>query len=177
MKKLVAITLSALMLLSMAACASTSDADKSTAIEPNPTPEATESVGGQPIEPAVDVAYTATSVESSQKSANDAKAETEKAETGTEAEGATADGLRPDFKRAMDAYEGFYAEYCEFMAEYYANPTDMGLLMQYSQLMQESLEMNDAFEQWNSENLTDEELKYYLEVNSRVLQMLAEVMA
>lgn len=91
-------------------------------------------------------------------------------------EAESAEGIRPEFKNAMDSYEGFYVKYCEFMAEYKNNPTDMGLLMQYSQMMQQLVEMDEAFAAWESEDLSSEELKYYLEVNNRVMQMLVGVM-
>lgn len=91
-------------------------------------------------------------------------------------EAESAEGIRPEFKNAMDSYEDFYVKYCEFMAEYKNNPTDMGLLMQYSQMMQQLVEMDEAFDTWESEDLSSEELKYYLEVNNRVMQMLVGVM-
>lgn len=172
MKKLIAFILCAAALFALAACGAPSDsstAPSPTAAastgEPNPKPAEVETVvpmASHDIAPSTDTA---------KKTASEPKSAAE-----SETEAATADGLRPDFKRAMDSYEAFYEEYCEFMAQYKANPTDMNLLMQYSQLLQESVEMNDAFEKWNSEDLTNEELKYYLEVNSRVLQMLAQVM-
>lgn len=176
MKKLIAFILCAAALLALAACGASSDlpaapeptAAASTA-EPSPVPAAVETAA--PTE----IPDTAPAPDAAKKAKPEPAAEPEPA-TESETEAAAVDGLRPDFKRAMDSYEAFYAEYCEFMAQYKANPSDMNLLMQYSRLLQESVEMNDAFEKWNSEDLTNEELKYYLEVNSRVLQMLAQVM-
>lgn len=86
-----------------------------------------------------------------------------------------ADGIRSDFKEAMDAYEAFYDEYCEILKKYYENPTDMTLLTQYSSLMSKAVEMEDAFAKWESEDLNAAELEYYLQVNSRVMQKLANV--
>ena len=48
---------------------------------------------------------------------------------------ASADGMRPEFKEAMDAYEAFYDEYCDFMVSYQKNPTDIKLIAQYGQLL------------------------------------------
>ena len=61
------------------------------------------------------------------------------------AEGAEelVDGMRPEFKEAMDSYEAFYDEYCDFIKKYNDNPS---------------------------------ELKYYLDVNNRVMQNLVDVM-
>ena len=39
-----------------------------------------------------------------------------------------------------------------------------------------AVEMDEAFQAWEDEDLNNEELKYYLEVNNRVMQMLVDVM-
>ncbi len=85
------------------------------------------------------------------------------------------DGMRPAFKEAMDAYEAFYTEYCEFMQEYSENPTDLTLLAKYSDMLVKAEEMNEAFEEWDEDELNSEELKYYLDVNNRVMKMLVDV--
>lgn len=84
-------------------------------------------------------------------------------------------GIDPDFKAAMDAYESFYVEYCDFMKKYAANPTDLTLLAKYADMLSKAAEMDKAFEEWDEDDLNDEELKYYLEVNNRVMQMLVDV--
>lgn len=85
-------------------------------------------------------------------------------------------GIDPDFKAAMDAYEAFYDEYCDILQKYSKNPTDMTLLLEYSKLMAKAVEMDEAFAKWESEDLNSEELKYYLEVNNRVMQKMVDVM-
>jgi hypothetical protein len=87
----------------------------------------------------------------------------------------TSLGMRPEFKEAMDAYEEFYDEYSDFMVKYKENPTDLTLLTQYGKLMNEVLEMDEAFKAWGKEELNDAELKYYLEVNNRVMQKMIDV--
>lgn len=89
---------------------------------------------------------------------------------------ADASGIRPEFKDAMDAYEAFYDEYCNILKQYYANPTDMTLLTKYTELMTKVVEMDEAFAKWENEDLNNDELKYYLEVNNRVMQKLVDVM-
>ncbi len=89
---------------------------------------------------------------------------------------ASVTGIRPDFKQAMDEYEAFYDEYCELMKKYKENPTDLSLLSQYTAFMTEAIEMSEAFEAWDQEEMTSEELKYYLEVNNRVLQKMADLL-
>ena len=85
-----------------------------------------------------------------------------------------SDTIRSEFKEAMDSYEAFYTEYCEFMKEYSENPTDLTLLAKYSDMLVKAEEMNEAFEEWDEDELNSEELKYYLDVNNRVMKMLVD---
>ena len=91
----------------------------------------------------------------------------------TEANNTT--GLRPEFKEAMDSYEAFYDEYCSFMIEYQKNPTDINLLFKYTEMLTKLSEMDAAFKSWDQNELSDEELKYYLDVNNRVMQKLIDI--
>lgn len=93
-------------------------------------------------------------------------------ETTTDSENA----IRPEFKKAMDAYEEFYDEYCDLMAQYTKNPTDFSLLTKYGNMLSKMTEIDAAFEKWNDADMTTAEAAYYLEVNGRVLQKLAKVM-
>lgn len=84
-------------------------------------------------------------------------------------------GMRRDFKSAMDSYEAFYDEYYEFMLEYKNNPTDLTLLSKYSELLIKAAEMDAAFKSWDENEMNDTELKYYLEVNNRIMQKLVDI--
>ena len=95
--------------------------------------------------------------------------------TTTPATSAPSNGLRPDFKKAMDDYESFYKEYCSFMKKYNANPGDLSLLTQYASMLSQAADMSASFDAWEEDDLTPAELKYYTEVNARVMKMLAEV--
>ena len=83
------------------------------------------------------------------------------------------DEIRPDIKEAIDKYESFMNQYCDFMKSYDA--TDMSLLSEYSELMTEYAEMSASFDAIENEDLTTAELAYYMEVQSRVSQALLEV--
>ena len=61
------------------------------------------------------------------------------------------------------------------MTTYNENPTDMTLLRQYAEIMDRAVEAEEAFSQWDDEDLNSEESKYYLEVNNRVMQKLLDV--
>lgn len=85
------------------------------------------------------------------------------------------DGMRPEFKEAMDSYEEFYDEYCDFMKKYNSDPTDTELLKDYSTMMTKLADMDEKFKAWEEKDLNTKEQKYYLEVNNRILQKLVEV--
>ena len=85
------------------------------------------------------------------------------------------DAIRPDFKAAMDSYEEFFDEYCELIQAIEQDASDLALLAKYGTFMAREAEMTRDFEAWESEDLTDAELKYYMEVNLRVQQKLLSV--
>lgn len=84
-------------------------------------------------------------------------------------------GMRPEFKEAMDSYEAFYDEYCDFMKKYEANPSDMTLITEYANMVSKLADMDAKFNAWDESEMNAAELKYYAEVNSRVAQKLLEV--
>lgn len=99
------------------------------------------------------------------------KEETKPAETTS----SSSNGIRSDFKEAMDSYEQFMDEYCSFMKKYTkSNGTDMSLLADYSKYMSKYSDMATKFENWKSKT-NEAELKYYLQVQTRVNQKLLEV--
>lgn len=85
------------------------------------------------------------------------------------------DGMRPAFKEAMDSYEAFYEDYVALMKKYNENPSDMELMKKSFELMEKSVEVNEKFEAWDEDEMNDAELKYYLKVQARVLEKLANV--
>lgn len=91
------------------------------------------------------------------------------------AEPTAEDGLRPEFKDAMDSYEAFYNEYCEVLKKYMANPSDFSILGKYMDLMGKLSDRDAKFEAWESEDFNAEELKYYMDVNNRVMKKLLEI--
>ena len=96
-------------------------------------------------------------------------------ETESETTVQVSNGIRPEFKEAMDAYEAFYKDYCDFMKKYSENPADLSMLTEYASMLVKLNEMNQAFESWDSADMNNEELKYYLDVNNRVTKMLVDV--
>lgn len=84
-------------------------------------------------------------------------------------------GLRPEFKEAMDSYEEFMNEYVAFMKKYKENPSDLSLLADYAKFMGKYAEVTRDFEKWNSEDMNNDEMAYYLDVQTRVTKKLLEV--
>ena len=107
------------------------------------------------------------SAKQQQNNANSAKQQQNNAKS--------ANGLRSDFKAAMDSYESTMNEYVEFMKKYKANPSDAELISAYSDYMQKYADTANKFQSWESNNLNNAELSYYLAVQARVTKKLAEV--
>lgn len=85
------------------------------------------------------------------------------------------DGMRKDFKDAMDSYEAFMDEYVSFMKKYSDNPSDVGLLADYTKYMSKYADMVEKFDKWESEGLNDAELAYYIDVQARVSKKFLEI--
>lgn len=83
-------------------------------------------------------------------------------------------GLRKDFKEAMDSYESFMDEYCNLMLKLSKNPSSLSLLTSFSSYMAEYANVEDKFEKWESNDLNDAELAYYIDVQARVTKKLLE---
>ena len=86
-----------------------------------------------------------------------------------------SEGIRPEIKEALDGYESFFDGYCEFMIKYQENPDDLDMLADYIDIMYEYDEVMEKLEELNNIELTDEEEKYYLEVQSRITSKLLSI--
>lgn len=75
----------------------------------------------------------------------------------------------------MDSYEAFMDEYVAFMKKYKENPNDLSPLTDYANYMSKYAEFVRDFEKWEDEDLNNEELAYYIDVQSRVNKKLLEV--
>lgn len=161
MKRILSLTLAVILLLSMAACApATPDG---TEPETTATPTIATKPTQKPTEP---------TPEPTEPTPEPTQAPTEPEK---ETESDLVDGMRPEFKEAMDSYEAFYDEYCEFMKAYSENPYDLTLLGQYAEIVEKATEVEEAFEEWDSDDLNSTELQYYMEVTARIAQKLAEI--
>lgn len=80
--------------------------------------------------------------------------------------------IRPEFKEAMDSYEQFYDEYVAFMQKYKENPSDLTLLADYASYMARYEDTMNKLDAIDEDDLTTAELAYYIEVNARIQQKL-----
>lgn len=96
-------------------------------------------------------------------------------EAPTEPETTAATGIRKEFKDAMDSYEAFYDEYFAFMEEYKKNPTNLSLLGKYAEMLTKVEDMDKKFKAWETGDLTNEELKYYMDVLNRVQKKMIDL--
>ena len=99
----------------------------------------------------------------------------EKVEPSGSEQSEPSEGLRPEFKEAMDSYEAFFDDYCDFLEKYQQNPSDLKLLAEYSEMLTKLSEMEASFGAWKEEDMSKEELAYYLEVSNRITQKLLAV--
>ena len=76
--------------------------------------------------------------------------------------------MRADFKKAMDSYKDFMDEYCSFMKSYQEDPTDASLLEDYASYMSKYSDMVKKFEKWESKDLNEKEMEYYIDVQAKV---------
>ena len=101
--------------------------------------------------------------------ATEATEATESEETETQA----SESSFEDFKQMMDDYEAFMDSYCELMEKYNSDPGTY--MKEYLEMNAKYLKVMDELEELEDEDLTDEEMAYYLEVMNRINTKLAEV--
>lgn len=103
--------------------------------------------------------------------------ETQAPETNAPETPAQADSgiIRPEIKEAIDSYEAFIDEYCEFMKNY--NASDFTMLAKYAEFLSKEVEMTKQFNDIENEDLNDAETAYFLEVDARCIQKLNEAAA
>ena len=80
--------------------------------------------------------------------------------------------IRPDIKEAIDSYETFVDEYCEFMETY--DSSNVQQVAKYTSLVAKELEMTEKFSALENKDLTDAETDYYIEVQSRCSKKLLD---
>ena len=86
-----------------------------------------------------------------------------------------ADGVNADLKEFLDSYEDFMTEYCDFMSTYDDN--NPLAIVEYGKLVAEYADFVEKCDAYEEEEMSDEDLKYYLEVTNRVNLKLIDLNA
>ena len=76
--------------------------------------------------------------------------------------------IRPEIKEALDSFEAFFDEYCDFIQRYEASPNDLALLKEYADYLSQYNDAMSKMDALNDGSLNDAELAYYLEVTARI---------
>ena len=115
----------------------------------------------------------------STKDRGDSSTASEESETpkepATSEETSNNSNISPEFKEAMDSYEEFFNEYCEFMKKYTNSDDAASMLADYTDYMTKYTETMEKMDTINQDELSTAEVAYYTEVSARISQKLLEV--
>ena len=107
-----------------------------------------------------------------ESSEEEASSEEESPEEESSEEAETIDQalIRDDIRDAIDSYEAFIDEYCEFLESY--DSSDLTMLAKYAEMLQKEVEMSQKFDALDDQELTEAEALYYSEVSIRCSQKI-----
>lgn len=96
----------------------------------------------------------------------------------TEEKSISSEGIRPEVKEALDTYEKLMDEYIDFMKKYTkASPAEMtSMLADYTKFLGKQTEAIEKLDTIDQDELSKEELEYYIDVTARVEKKLLEVL-
>lgn len=93
-------------------------------------------------------------------------------------EGDDADGVDPDLKKFLESYEAYIDAYIDFMLKMNENPDDITIIAEYGDMMVKYAEFAEAIEEYDekydNEEMSDADMKYYLEVMTRIDKKLID---
>ena len=151
MKKILAVTVALLLMLSLVGCGKD---------EPAPAEKGSGTV---------DASETVDKETAAEEEA------TEESEADEESSDSDSGLLSPEFKQTMDDYEAWFDHYCDVMKRYEENSSDLTLLSEMTELLSEETEMLEEMENMDQSEMNAAELAYYLEVTARIEKKLLEV--
>ena len=162
LKKILAMLLAFVMMLSLTACGGNKPTDNDA--EPDDGKKQ-ERVTEEPEE-----------TEEPEKTAEPEETD-EPAETEEPAEEPTKEPeeVSADFKAAMDKYEAFIDEYVTFIKKYEEEGKPASMLADYAKMMTQYSEFAETMAAYNGDNLSAADYAYYIEVMGRVSQKLLEL--
>jgi hypothetical protein len=120
----------------------------------------------------------ADSASTSEKDTNNSKnsASNSSESKDSESKAGNSGGVDPELKAFLDSYEDFVDEYVEFMKKYQDDPSNaISMLSEYANIMQKYTDFAEKINKYDSNNLSTEDYKYYIEVTSRCAQKMLDI--
>lgn len=102
------------------------------------------------------------------------KAEEKPAESAPAAEAPAQTSSSSSVREALDAYESFMNEYCDFMEDYKAQGSPVSMMGKYGETMTNYADMMKKFDAIDEGSLSPEDDAYYIDVQARVSKRLLE---
>ena len=84
-------------------------------------------------------------------------------------------GVTPELKAFLDSYEAFIDQYIAFMQKYENSDDAYGMLYDYLDMMQQYADFAEKIDQYDTDQMSDVDSAYYLEVTMRVAKKLYSV--
>lgn len=88
----------------------------------------------------------------------------------------SSNGVTPSIKAALDDYESFINEYCDFMKRYKKSGYSVNMLSDYSRFLNRYSEMTQKFNAIDETSFTAADSAYYAEVAARTTKRLSEIL-
>lgn len=84
-------------------------------------------------------------------------------------------GVTPEFKETMDGYEAFMNQYVDFMVKYQNSDNAISMAADYAKMLSQFNDWSQKYDEIDESTLSAADDAYYLEVQGRVMQRLAEI--
>lgn len=81
----------------------------------------------------------------------------------------------PEFKATMDSCEAFFKEYAEFMKKYLDSDDPSSMMTEYVSIVSRYTETMEALDEIDTDDLSDADMLYYMEVMLRIQKELAGI--
>lgn len=82
-------------------------------------------------------------------------------------------GVRPEFKEAVDSYEGFFDEYCSFMERYTKSENPLGMMNDYINFLSRYQTMLQKFSAIANTDMNEAEALYYQRAYERIMRKIS----
>lgn len=110
------------------------------------------------------------------QTSQDSTAEEAPAEsTETTSDDSSSSSNTADFRQFVDDYESFMNSYCDFMEKYSNSSDTTSMLVDYAKYMKEYTEWAAKYDEYDTSDLSADDLAYYTAANARVAERLSKI--